>query len=831
MERESNNTIRNFSKNNKSVLFNLNQYPHKLDYICMKDMYQLHLRNTITNEVFFSEQTGYSELFSMYPFLANKEQNELIDVFFQMIEIDCHALVNNLLDTCLELTFVSFTSASITYRFNKIIKGGELIKDISCSFNPSISESLEELDKFNFAKEQYKLLGNYMKEMNQMNLEKTKISSEVINSLNLKIENLTHELRMSKFNQNPANYVIDKASLVYANRNVCCTSEDFKKDLKALNSNQLHFLNENISGTIQQLLKEKEPNKPDVLKERQNKESNAKESTSKDKADIENKLENKLTEKINSPNSNFTTLDKSQENIKSDSPKNQPISSLKNKIDGKIEKKCKINMKKNDSESQSKYSEIDIWKTQIKNILDSNTSEPISITMKKLENAGTVVSIKSEDRNSSPSDKDEISFLETESIKITQSSGQSESSINISLRPKKGETGIKLTETEKLLLENVLHSKDSKDPNKDKTVNKIMNLGLQAKFEDQLEFIKRFNLTVPENYLEKDFYQLKKDRLKKHKDLKIDRDDQTEFSLNKLKKSDEMLSSIVTFSMVKINDSQFAHGGGTVTVGSNPTTFHDCFIYIVDAKSYNTLQILDAHKYPVTCLLMMDSVTLISGDGQMAIHIWDLTTYRLTNLLIGHHDIIYSLIYIKTDTFASSSGDRTILFWNVSETSPFKKITQKDSVKGLLAINENELISVCYDKTIRKWSFKDDIQELKCITEDYKPCSIAKITKKQFSVGFESGTIKIYSIKNFEVLNILKGHTSKVNQILKISSDLIASVSNDSKLKIWNFKEGSLVRSLAGHRRFASHVIKMSQTKLITAGNDVFTLIWESQMN
>jgi len=91
-------------------------------------------------------------------------------------------------------------------------------------------------------------------------------------------------------------------------------------------------------------------------------------------------------------------------------------------------------------------------------------------------------------------------------------------------------------------------------------------------------------------------------------------------------------------------------------------------------------------------------------------------------------------------------------------------------------------------------------------------------------------TIKIYDLRNNELLQHYNAHSGAVNMIdFHPSGFYMTSVSNDAKVKVWDLRKGAALYSLFGHSGSVDSV-KFSNAGdfFCTGGEDKTVLVWKS---
>ena len=72
-----------------------------------------------------------------------------------------------------------------------------------------------------------------------------------------------------------------------------------------------------------------------------------------------------------------------------------------------------------------------------------------------------------------------------------------------------------------------------------------------------------------------------------------------------------------------------------------------------------------AHEAPISCLRVLDQNTLVSGDDDGTIRLWDLRQAKSTHTLSEHEDFISDIQLAQDEkTLICSGGDGYLSVWN-----------------------------------------------------------------------------------------------------------------------------------------------------------------------
>ncbi len=169
--------------------------------------------------------------------------------------------------------------------------------------------------------------------------------------------------------------------------------------------------------------------------------------------------------------------------------------------------------------------------------------------------------------------------------------------------------------------------------------------------------------------------------------------------------------------------------------------------------------------------------------------------------LKGHKRPVTCVTQLDDDYIVSGSYDKTLIIWDINKGTQLMKLKGHTSpVKCVTKISNNCIVSGSFDKTLRVWNI------------------ISK--RKIYNTLFKSRT-----------LMILKGHTSLVTCVTKLSDDRIVSGSEDTTLIIWDINTGKILKKLEGHTNYVTCVIKLSDDRIVSGSYDHTLIIWNISTN
>ena len=238
----------------------------------------------------------------------------------------------------------------------------------------------------------------------------------------------------------------------------------------------------------------------------------------------------------------------------------------------------------------------------------------------------------------------------------------------------------------------------------------------------------------------------------------------------------------------------------------------------------------------------LDSVT----DRQ--VFVWD-----PVEILRGHTGAINALAWHPTNSqrLVSVSSDRTVRVWLFAEGITHTRLTGHTGAVLDVAWEQDgtEFHSTSSDGTILAWSPRTGFIEVKVkktypivaislkgalrlyTTEPEETSVDLSWDAKRAVIGFTDNTIQVTTVRPYNHLHTLTGHTGSVNAVVWSPDDMrIVSGSADRTVRVWDPQTGELLKTLRGHTGSVNTVAwSPDGTRIVSGSDDGTVRIWDAE--
>ena len=248
----------------------------------------------------------------------------------------------------------------------------------------------------------------------------------------------------------------------------------------------------------------------------------------------------------------------------------------------------------------------------------------------------------------------------------------------------------------------------------------------------------------------------------------------------------------------------------------------------------------------------MSQITPINANNNKnnTITKFNLTNPKLVQDFTAHDKIIVCMIELHNKLIVTGSYDNTIKIWNISADSNSceKTINEEGKIFSLLEFEDNMLLA-SIDKT------PEGIQEISQISKDYiiirlwdlsdpnnqsifdfkghslRVNALVKCDEKHFASCSNDNKIMIWDYILRKRTNVLSGHEDCILHMINLNDGKLCSGSADTTIKIWDWENGTCVTTLTGHNHWVKCLCQLSNGYIISGSQDNIIKVWDNDQN
>lgn len=208
-------------------------------------------------------------------------------------------------------------------------------------------------------------------------------------------------------------------------------------------------------------------------------------------------------------------------------------------------------------------------------------------------------------------------------------------------------------------------------------------------------------------------------------------------------------NSISVYALVHIREHIIASGGG----------WPDYLIKIWNINNSSLLHSLKSHANNVSGLIMYNQFTLLSVGWDKSIILWSIhsnITESKQNRSICTDTQITSCLDLNYSILAVGTMNGPIDIWNIETSQLIKSLREhSQSVKKILRLSLNLIVSCSSDKSIRIWDLEAKTQKQVLEQHTDRVFGIVKLNKFQLISISEDRTLRLWEIKHLKELVII----------------------------------------------------------------------------
>jgi len=230
-------------------------------------------------------------------------------------------------------------------------------------------------------------------------------------------------------------------------------------------------------------------------------------------------------------------------------------------------------------------------------------------------------------------------------------------------------------------------------------------------------------------------------------------------------------------------------------------------VKIWQLSTEEVVKTISAHTSGVTCIVQLDEQRLATAAEDGSIKVWDIHSGKELIRFAENFGWVISLVVLPDGTLASASqNDRFIRIWDTVSGEVVKSIDAREPVYSLAVYKDGSLASGQGNGRFRVWRGYKNSSE-KVYTQEADQViwlyvegpiySIAYQENGQLVTGSNAGKVRVYNLnKPARSIRVFHAHINKVDFLVPLKGDLLASGSEDGRIQIINVKRDFFVRTM-----------------------------------
>lgn len=219
-----------------------------------------------------------------------------------------------------------------------------------------------------------------------------------------------------------------------------------------------------------------------------------------------------------------------------------------------------------------------------------------------------------------------------------------------------------------------------------------------------------------------------------------------------------------------------------------------------------------------------DQTLLACGTGESKIQLINLESPSEPILLEGHTSIVWDVHFTPDGKGLISTGeDQKIIYWDLETYEPTEVATAEDKIRSIEITEAGILYGLLENGKLNIWKPQEENSESLTLFEisGQKGTAMAFSATKQIIVqGYVNGLVRVWDLKENNIVNTLEGHNAKISDIaISKTGKFIATASLDGTVRVWqtdNLEEDPIV--LSDHGAWVLSTMFSSDEKHIYVG-------------
>ena len=232
------------------------------------------------------------------------------------------------------------------------------------------------------------------------------------------------------------------------------------------------------------------------------------------------------------------------------------------------------------------------------------------------------------------------------------------------------------------------------------------------------------------------------------------------------------------------------------------------------------------HTSSVVAVVALKGNKLASGSTDETVRVWDAHSGECAFVLSGHESAVFTLTVLENGTLASSSKHH-VHVWDLSSGSLLKRIQSHMTSEYTVVSLANGMLAVGGHPygTVRVFDVASGAEVHRHCNLD---TSLCLLPDGRLASAAYNGVVRLWQNMSGSKIEMV-GHGSRVNVMIALSNDMLATGSNDFSVRVWNINNATCVHTLTGHTTPVVALILLPDGKLVSSAFDFMLKVWDWQ--
>ena len=262
-------------------------------------------------------------------------------------------------------------------------------------------------------------------------------------------------------------------------------------------------------------------------------------------------------------------------------------------------------------------------------------------------------------------------------------------------------------------------------------------------------------------------------------------------------------------------------------------------IWLCGTATHQEVGTLTVHTGPVSNVVFsLDEGTLVSGNADNTVYLWEVMTDEHKRTLAGHTSGINSVAFSPDGkTLASGSSDETVRLWDAVTGKYKRTLTGHMSVVTSVAFSSDGRTLASSGgircTTIRLWDAVTGMHK-RTLTGHTSGVNSVVFSPDGRTLASSGGigdeTIRLWDAATGVHTKVLTGHTGAVDNLaFSPAGKTLASGSEDKTICLWDAVTGMHKRTLTGHTSWVNDVVFSPDGRMLASGSGDKTIrLWDT---